>query len=188
MVELNLTSKEFRNLRKLTKSEKRLSVLLMIAVFVMGNFYGLGYLLDLQSTISQKVSDLQGQVHGDEIWLKEKDLWLERKRWIDAAQPRIRPNQVPQSELLESLTTSAKANQLEIQEESFGENKSTPNYKSVAVRFKLGGALQNVIKWLVQIQQPELFQAITSFSLKSANEPPTVSLELEVARWYAPNP
>jgi hypothetical protein len=50
------------------------------------------------------------------------------------------------------------------------------------------GALQNVIKWLVQIQQPELFQAITSFSLKSANEPPTVTLELEVARWYAPNP
>jgi hypothetical protein len=33
------------------------------------------------------------------------------------------------------------------------ENKSTPNYQSVAVRLKLGGALQNVIKWLVQIQQ-----------------------------------
>jgi hypothetical protein len=31
-----------------------------------------------------------------------------------------------------------------------------------------------------------LFQAITSFSLKSANEPPTVTLELEIARWYAP--
>jgi len=77
---------------------------------------------------------------------------------------------------------------LEIQEQSFGENKSTPNYQSVAVKLKLGGALQNVIKWLVQIQQPELFQAITSFSLKSANEPPTVTLEPEVARWYAPNP
>ena len=48
--------------------------------------------------------------------------------------------------------------------------------------------LQNVIKWLVQIQQPELFQAINTFSLKNANEPPTLTLELEVARWYAPNP
>jgi hypothetical protein len=51
----------------------------------------------------------------------------------------------------------------------------------------MSGSLQDVIKWLVQIQQPELFQAITNFSLKSANEPPTVSLELEVARWYAPS-
>ena len=109
-------------MRKLTKSEKRLSVFLIVAVFAMANFYGLGYLFDLQSTISQEVSDLQSQVHADDIWLKEKDLWLDRKRWIDAAQPRIRPNQVPQSELLESLTTSAKANQLEIQEQSFGEN------------------------------------------------------------------
>jgi len=175
-------------LRKLTKPEKRLSVLLIVAVFAMANFYGLGFLFDLLSALSTEVSDLRSQVHADDIWLKERDLWLNRKRWIEAAQPRIRANQVPQSELLESLTTSARANQLEIQEQSFGENKSTPNYQSVAVRLKLGGALQNVIKWLVHIQQPELFQAITSFSLKSANEPPTVTLELEVARWYAPNP
>jgi hypothetical protein len=188
MAALNLQSKEIRDLRKLTKSEKRLSAILVIAAFAMANFYGLGYLFDSLSTLSGEVSALRSQAHSNDIWLKEKDLWLARKRWIGAAQPRIRPNQVPQSELLESLTTSARSNQLEIQEQSFGENKSTPNYRSVAVRLKLGGALQNVIKWLVQIQQPELFQAITSFSLKSANEPPTLSLELEVARWYAPNP
>jgi len=175
-------------LRKLTKVEKRLSVILIVAVFAMANFYGLGYLFDRLSALSTEVSDLRSKANSNDIWLKEKDLWLDRKRWIDASQPRIRANQVPQSELLESLTTSARANQLDIQEQSFGENKSTPNYQSVAVRLKLGGALQNVIKWLVQIQQPELFQAITSFSLKSANEPPTVILELEVARWYAPNP
>ena len=188
MVELNLSSKESRNLRKLTKSEKRLSIILTVAIFAMANFYGLGYLFDLLSTSSREVSELRSQQQSDGIWLREKALWLDRKRWIEASQPRIRPNQVPQSELLESLTTSAKANQLEIQEQSFGENKSTPNYQSVAVRLKLTGALQNVIKWLVQIQQPELFQAVTNFSLKSANEPPTVILELEIARWYAPNP
>ena len=175
-------------MRKLTKSEKRLSTILIVAAFAMANFYGLGYLFDLLGATSQEVSDLRSQAHSDDTWLKEKNLWLGRKRWIDATQPRMKASQVPQSELLESLTTSARANQLDIQEQSFVENKSTPNYQSVAVRLKLGGALQNVIKWLVQIQQPELFQAIIGFSLKSANEPPTVVLELEVARWYAPNP
>ena len=153
----------------------------------MANFYGLSYLLDLHSSLSKQVADLRSEERTNEIWLKEKNLWLNRKQWIEAAQPRIRPNQVPQSELLESLTSSAVADHLEIQEQGFGEIKSTPNYQSVAVRLKLSGSLQDAIKWLVQIQQPELFQAVTSFSLKSANEPPTVSLELEVARWYAPN-
>jgi hypothetical protein len=186
MVELSSQLKEIQKLRKLTKSEKRLSIILVVALFATGNFYGLSYLFDLMAESSRDVSDLRSQEHSNDIWLRERDLWLKRKQWIDATQPRIRLNQVPQSELLESVTTSAKANQLEIQEQSFGENLSTPNYQSVAVRLKLSGALQNVIKWLVQVQQPELFQAVTSFSLKSASDPPTVTLELEIARWYAP--
>lgn len=183
---LNSPSKESRRLRKLTKREKRLFSILCLALFVTINFYGLSYLFDLSSAYTREVDDLRSQERANDIWLKERDLWLNRKKWIEATQPRIHTNQVPQSELLESVTTSAKANQLEIQEQSFGENRSTPNYQSVAVRLKLSGALQNVIKWLVQVQQPELFQAITSFSLKSASEPPTVTLELEIARWYAP--
>ena len=173
-------------MRALTKGEKRLSVILIIALFVMANFYGLSTLYDLMSDSSRDLSDLRGRVNTNNIWLREKNLWLQRKQWIEKTQPRIQSDQVPQSELLQSVTATAKANQLEIQEQSFGEIRSTPNYQSVSVRFKLSGALQNVVKWLVQVQQPELFQAITSFSLKSESEPPTVSLELEIARLYAP--
>ena len=173
-------------MRALTKGEKRLSVILIIALFIMANFYGLSTLYDLMSDSSRDLSDLRGRVNTNNLWLREKDLWLQRKHWIEKTQPRIQSDQVPQSELLQSVTATAKANQLEIQEQSFGEIRSTPNYQSVSVRFKLSGALQNVIKWLVQVQQPELFQAITSFSLKSESEPPTVSLELEIARLYAP--
>ena len=173
-------------MRALTKGEKRLSLILIIALFVMANFYGLSTLYDMMSDSSRDLSDLRGRVNTNGIWLREKDLWLQRKQWIEKTQPRIQSDQVPQSELLQSVTASAKSNQLEIQEQSFGEIRSTPNYQSVSVRFKLSGPLQNVIKWLVQVQQPELFQAITSFSLKSESEPPTVSLELEIARLYAP--
>jgi hypothetical protein len=187
MAGLSSQSKENQNLRKLTKSEKRLLLILCIAVFGIANFYGLSYLTDLHSSLSRQVADLRGEERTNQVWLKEKNLWLNRKQWIDHNQPRIRSNQIPQSELLESLTSTAAADHLEIQEQSFGANSSTQNYQSVAVRLKLSGSLQDVVKWLVQIQQPELFQAVTSFSLKSANEPPTVSLELEVARWYAPN-
>ena len=162
-------------------------MILGAAIFGMVNFYGVSYLVDAHSSLATEVSDLENQERANQIWLREKNLWLNRKKWIESAQPRIHANQVPQSELLESLQSTARANHLEIQEQSFGADKSTPNYQSVSVRLKVSGPLQDVIRWLVQVQQPELFQAVTSFSLKSANEPPTVSLELEVARWYAPN-
>jgi hypothetical protein len=55
------------------------------------------------------------------------------------------------------------------------------------VRLKLTGTLEDVVRWLVDVQQPDKFQAVTTFSLKSQEKPPAVDLELEVARWYSPH-
>ena len=132
-------------MRKLTKTEKRLSIIPDRCRVCDGKLLRPRLSLRLAvGALPRKFPIFGARQHSNDIWLKEKDLWLGRKRWIEATQPRIRANQVPQSELLESVTTSAKANQLEIQEQSFGENKSTPNYQSVAVRLKLGGAFKTL--------------------------------------------
>ncbi len=182
----SLSSKENQPLRKWTKNEVRLTWLFAIAVFVTANFYLVGYLLDRHSELAQKIGELSATRESDLTWLRERSLWLRRKQWLDAKQPKVKPSDVPQSDLLESLTKSAADHQLQIQEQGFGEATNSAFYRAVAVRLKLSGTLENVMKWLAAVQQPEHFQAITSFSLKSENEPPSVSLELEVARWYAP--
>ena len=174
-------------MRSLTKSERRLSAILSLSIFVMVNFYGISYLLDEHSGLAQKISELQGQQRSDELWLRERGLWLARKQWLDSRQPHFPTGAAAQSELLESLTRAAKDHALTIEEQSFGETKSTADYRSVAVRLKLSGKLEDVVKWLVAVQQPEQFQAVTNFALKSTDAPPNVNLELEVARWYAPN-
>jgi len=174
-------------LRKWTKGEKRLSLVLGVALLVMGTFYLVSYLLDIESDLSLKIRSLEANANTDQVWLREKQFWLDRKRWIDQKQPRVAAGAVPQSELLQSLTTSAQNHKLTIQEQSFADAKSTANYQAVAVRLKLTGTLEDVVRWLVEVQQPEKFQAVTNFSLKSQEKPPAVDLELEVARWYSPH-
>jgi hypothetical protein len=187
MVARNSPSKETRKLRKLSKNERRLLFMFGLALFVMANFYGISYLVDTESALNQRLGELEATAKTNQIWLREKQFWLTRKQWIDHQQPRVNASQVPQSELLQALTASAQANQLVIQEQSFAELKNTANYESVAVKLKLAGDLENVVKWLAELQQPEKFQAITNFSLKSEEQPPKVNLELEVARWYSPH-
>jgi len=174
-------------LRKWTKVEKRLSFVLGLAIFLMGTFYLVSYLLDIESGLALKIQGLEANANTDQVWLREKQFWLDRKQWIDQKQPRVAAGAVPQSELLQSLTTSAQSHKLTIQEQSFADAKSTANYQAVAVRLKLTGTLEDVVRWLVEIQQPEKFQAVTNFSLKSLEKPPAVDLELEVARWYSPH-
>jgi Type II secretion system (T2SS), protein M subtype b len=173
--------------RKWTKSEQRLLTVLGIAVFLMGSFYLISYLLDIENGLALKISDLEASANTDQIWLREKQFWLDRKRWIDQKQPRVASGTVPQSELLQALTASAQNHKLTIQEQSFADAKSTPEYQAVAVRLKVTGTLEDVVRWLVDVQQPEKFQAVTNLSLKSQEKPPAVDLELEVARWYSPH-
>ena len=173
-------------MRKWTKSEKRLSLVLGVALLVMGTFYLVSYLLDIESDLGLKIRGLEANANTDQVWLREKQFWLDRKQWIDQKQPRVAAGAVPQSELLQSLTSSAQNHKLTIQEQSFADAKSTAEYQAVAVRLKLTGTLEDVVRWLVEVQQPEKFQAVTNFSLKSQEKPPAVDLELEVARWYSP--
>jgi hypothetical protein len=161
--------------------------MLGLALFLMGTFYLVSYLLDIESGLSLKIRGLEANANTDQVWLREKQFWLDRKKWIDQKQPKVAPGGVPQSELLQSLTASAQNHKLTIQEQSFADAKSTANYQAVAVRLKLTGTLEDVVRWLVDVQQPDKFQAVTTFSLKSQEKPPAVDLELEVARWYSPH-
>jgi hypothetical protein len=174
-------------LPKWNKSERRLIIVLGLALFIMGTFYLVSYLLDIESGLALKIRGLEASANTDQVWLREKQFWLDRKKWIDQKQPKVAPGAVPQSELLQSLTASAQNHKLTIQEQSFTDAKSTANYQAVAVRLKLTGTLEDVVRWLVDVQQPEKFQAVTTFSLKSQEKPPAVDLELEVARWYSPH-
>ena len=73
------------------------------ALLVMGTFYLVSYLLDIESNLALKIRGLEANANTDQVWLREKQFWLDRKQWIDQKQPKVAAGAVPQSELLQSL-------------------------------------------------------------------------------------
>ena len=76
-------------MRKWTKGERRLLIILGVALLLMGTFYIVSYLLDIESGLALKIRGLEANANTDQIWLREKPLWLDRKQWIDQKQPRV---------------------------------------------------------------------------------------------------
>ncbi|HEY5892729.1 MAG TPA: hypothetical protein VIT91_05805 [Chthoniobacterales bacterium] len=173
-------------MRKLTSLEKKLLIALGATIFILANLFGVSALLKQRNALKLQSIQLRGAEQDAAMWLSEKEVWLKRKEWLDARQPRISQAEVAQPQFFQDLQKSARAQNLAIDEQGFGEISETAQYKAVTVRMRVSGTLENVIKWLVTIQQPELFQAITHFSLRSEKDPPKVNLELEIAKWYAP--
>ncbi len=173
-------------MRPLTKLEKTLITALVGTVFLLANLFGISALLRQKRVLQLDGITLKGEKDEADIWLSQKDKWLTRKTWLEKTQPNASQIEAAQSIFFEELQKSARALNLSIAEQGFGEVAETPHFHSVSVRMRVSGSLENATRWLAGLQRPELFQAITNFSLRSEKEPPNVNLELEIARYYRP--
>ncbi|MBI4024404.1 MAG: hypothetical protein HY360_05445 [Verrucomicrobia bacterium] len=173
-------------MRPLTDKEKRLTLFLLVASFALANLFGL-------SLLSQKRKELESQLFCLRIeqldarnWRMEKDLWMERKKWLDSKQPKIHAPGEANANLLEMLQTSARRQKIIIVGQSFTEPVTQPFYHEISVKLTVNGTLEALTHWLVELQQPEHFQAVRRFALKSDAEPPKIKCDLQVSRLYLP--
>lgn len=174
-------------MRQLTKLEKTLIFVLIGTVFLLANLFGISALLRQRRAVQLDAITLKGERDEANLWLSQKDKWLARKDWLEKTQPKTSQPEAAQSTFFEELQKSARSRHLAIDEQGFGEIAETAYFQSVAVKMRITGTLENTTRWLAAIQRPELFQAITSFSLKSEKDPPNVNVELEIAKYYRPN-
>ena len=173
-------------MRQFTKLEKTLMIGLAVTIFLLANLFGVSALLRQRRAVKLDAITLHGAQDESNLWVEQKDKWLARKDWLDTNQPKAAQPDAAQSTFFEELQKSARARNLAIDEQGFGEVSNSTHFQSVAVHMRVTGTLENTTRWLAAIQQPTLFHAITRFSLKSEKEPPNVNLELEIAKYYRP--
>lgn len=173
-------------MRPLTEKEKRLTVVLLMAVFLVVNLFGLVFLARKRKTLETDLLRLKTERLDAGNWLAEKDLWMERKKWLDVNQPRLKTSGEANANLLEALQTSAEREKIAIVEQVLLEPSAKPHCQEVGVKLRITGSLEAILRWLTELQQPARFHAVTTLSLKTDADPAKMKCELQVVRWYAP--
>lgn len=173
-------------MRPLTPKEKRLLIIFVALIFVVANLIGLPALQRQQKLLTARIVELRSQQEVATTWLKEKDIWTERKAWLDANQPKITSSGDASSSFLEMLQESAKQNKIKIIDQKLLEPETHPGYQAISVRMTVNGNMEAIVKWLSAIQQPDKFQAVLKFNLKREGEGDNMRCDLDLARWYAP--
>jgi hypothetical protein len=171
--------------RPLTPKERKLLTALLIVAFLMANLFGLPRLARQQTLLQTQIKNLRAQQDVAQTWFKEKDLWTERKAWLETNQPKLATSSDASATFLAALQQSAKDNKIKIAEQKLLEPDKRPGCQGVSVRLTVNGSFDSLIKWLNTIQQPNLFQPVLKFKLKIDSEPPNMRCELDIARWYA---
>lgn len=173
-------------MRALTPSESRLLNFLGVVVVLLAIVFSVVYYLRTREAIELRIQTLQDELAESEIWLEERDLWERRREWVRAEMPTLPGDGSAASSLLQDMQDSASANGLEIASQSLTEPVDSSLFTEYSVRLKVQGTLEQLVKWLADVQSPDNFHAITAFNLKSDKEPPAVVCELQITRYYQP--
>lgn len=171
-------------MRQLNPNEQKLIAIVSLALLVIANGMLLSFLLKKQKTARSTVDQAKMEKKDTQLWLNEQNLWQTRQQWLTANQPQSTGQE--NTKLLTEIVGSARKNNLEIQEQQLVGFLPTAYYKEATVKLKVTGTLQNLVTWLVQLQQPTNFQAISSFNLRSDTDTTKVRCELQLSRRYAP--
>jgi hypothetical protein len=170
--------------RPQTRNEKVLLSVLAAIVFAGGNYFGYLWLSQRQSSLQLADAQLLADQAEAKVDLKESDSWALCKAWIRDHEPPLGDEGDAKAQVLEYVLKGARDNKLEIMEQSLNDAQHGAAGTRINVSVKIKGSMQGLCKWLTDLQKPDQFYAISSFSLKADQDQKSMVCTLQIARYF----
>jgi len=167
-----------------TKNETILISILAAILFAGGNYFGYRWLAQRQSGLQLAYLQLQGDQAEAKVDLRQSDLWAQRKAWIRDHEPALVDEGQDHAAVLNYVKKGADDNKLEVMEQSLNDVEHGAAGTRMTVSIKVKGSMQGLCKWLTDLQKPDQFYAISSFSLRADEDQKSMVCTLQIARYF----
>lgn len=171
-------------MKRLSSREKTLAMLLGFVAFMILNLIFLPRLSAGNREGHSKHTDLKAQLAAAEAWIGKREYWAERKKWLEDNEPLLEASRRDSASQLEELQKIARDSNLKIEEVRLLQLAPSDFYQPVGAQLTLTGPWSGLVKFLSNLQQPDYFDVVPRFSVKSGQEPQNIRCELEVQRWF----
>ncbi len=172
---------------RVTKGEKTWLLILVAFVFVSGNFYGYRILAQKQSALKLAEAGLRADQAEAKVDLLDADLWAQRTAWIHDHEPAMGDEGETHAAVLAFVKKGADDNKLVVMEQSLNDIQHGEAGTRMNVSIKVKGSMQGLCKWLADLQKPDQFYAVSSFSLKADQDQKSMICTLQIARYFKAN-
>jgi hypothetical protein len=166
--------------------ERRLAWIVAGALFLIINLVIWSKLFGMLSNARAELALQKATREEQSIYIKEKDLWGARDKWLKQFQPTLK-SAVEASTLLDQLKEVGGKHNVLIEKPAIGAGDSTPDHQSVFASFETKSPWPPLVHFLYDVQKPDSFVVFESVQLQIDSADPTMMRgRFKVARWFAP--
>lgn len=175
-------------MRKLTSGERKLSIVFGSMIFVLLNVLVLKHLMASSQRIHQRILTLDASLQENRELLKDRPYWESRQKWLAATPMGNYLAGESDSKFAESLQKSLTDAGLAIESQQLHEAKLANGVFSVSLDVVAKGRLEQIVRWLQQVQQPGKFLVVRAFSLKRFDEGSGMVARMTVCQLFSQAP
>jgi len=172
--------------QRLNRRERLLSAAVAGVIFLLVNWYIWGKLFGGLDQARSNLAARQSTRKVQDVFIRERDLWEKRARWLKEHQPTLKgPGEA--STLLDQIKQIAGKHNVLIENPAIGTSDATPERQAVFASFDVKSGWPPLVRFLYDVQQPESFVVFESFTLNIDPADPTMMRgKMKLARWFAP--
>jgi len=172
-------------LKNFSPRERNLALALGTIVFLVLNLIFMPRLLAYTREARRKQAELQAKATAAKSWVEREAYWNRRKEWIEKTEPAAKAAREDSARQFEELQALARQYGLKIADVQLLQLDAAEFYHPVGARFAVSGPWPELVKFVSGLQNPDRFNVIPRFSVKSDDPPPNVQCELEIHHWLS---
>jgi hypothetical protein len=172
--------------QRMTKRERTLAGIVAGAIILLINLLIWSKLFSMLGETKAELAVYRTTRTEQEVFIKDRDLWERRDKWIKEHQPVLK-SAVEASTLLDQIKQIAGKHNVLIENPAIGAGETTPDHQSVFATIETKSPWPPLIHFLFDVQQPEAFIVFENVQLQIDSSDPTMMRgKFKVAKWFAP--
>ena len=150
--------------QRMTQRERRLAWIVAGAIVLLINLLVWSKLFNVLGETKAELAVYRATRAEQEVFIKDRDLWERRDKWIREHQPVLK-SAVEASTLLDQIKQIAGKHNVVIENPAIGTSDATPERQAVFASFEVKSPWPPLVKFLYDVQQPESFVVFDSSSV-----------------------
>jgi len=171
-------------MRKWNANERRLVLILGSIFFVILNLILVKWFLGQTQQIKSRIATLESSARDYESIMAERPHWEARQAWMHAMPMDAYTGAETDSRFAEAMQQSLTQHGLAIESQQLHESELRNEVVVVTLDLTVKGQLEQIVRWMQQMQQPGKYFAIPSIILKRSDESSNMSVRMSVSRFF----